>query len=272
MLGCVQSIVLSGAGHSVDRKLFGQRHIHDMSLFDNIFDVSAQAGANPLFSSNSKFKAVSAARGSAVFTAEDGALDRPEPAKSINVSAVKSSKVDKAKKRKAVEAKQPPLSELPARQKKQKQQHHVDAASHEAAHANKKQKVTADANGTDIVNSIKPAKKRKQPAESNSTPSVTKGAAAAEQASASAIDSVHADRSEPASSNQVQVQSKSSSAHTDGPVGLLTHADMLAMLMRVHTLQRLTPEEEAAKLRRTIFVGNLPSDVKKKMILKEFDQ
>lgn len=243
-----------------------------MSLFDSIFDVSAQADANPLFSSNSKFKAVSAARGSAIATAEDEAVDRADPAKSINMTAVRSSKVNKAKKRKAAEAKQPRLSKLPASQKKQKQQRHVDAASHEAAHANKKQKVTAAANDTDIVNNVKPAKKRKQPAESNSTPSVTKGAAAAEQASASAIDGVHADRSEPASSNQVQVHSKAASAHTDGTTGFLTHAEMLDMLMHVHTLQRLTPEEEAAKLRRTIFVGNLPSDVKKKMILKEFDQ
>ena len=45
--------------------------------------------------------------------------------------------------------------------------------------------------------------------------------------------------------------------------------------MRDHVcacMQRLSPEEEAAKLRRTIFVGNLPPDVKKKMIQQEFGQ
>ena len=30
--------------------------------------------------------------------------------------------------------------------------------------------------------------------------------------------------------------------------------------------------EEAAKLRRTVFVGNLPSAVKRKMVQREFDQ
>ncbi len=47
---------------------------------------------------------------------------------------------------------------------------------------------------------------------------------------------------------------------------------MVHMLMRLFIVQRLSPEEEAAKLRRTVFVGNLPSDVKRKMIQKEFER
>ena len=37
-------------------------------------------------------------------------------------------------------------------------------------------------------------------------------------------------------------------------------------------LQRLSPEEEAAKLRRTVFVGNLPSNITTKALQKEFRQ
>ena len=213
-MASVQFIVLTAVTALTARFSAYQKHRHDMSLFDSIFDVPAQAEGNPLFRSNSKFKAVSAVRGSAVAKAEDGAVERPEPAKSVDMTAVKDSKISKAKKRKAIEATQPLLSKLPAKQKKQKQQHHTDAANHDAAHANKKQKVTADANDTDIVNHVKPAKKRKQPVQSNSVPSVTKGAATAEQASASGNHGLHADGADPASSDKMQVQSKASSAHT----------------------------------------------------------
>lgn len=46
----------------------------------------------------------------------------------------------------------------------------------------------------------------------------------------------------------------------------------LCCLMSTLVVQRLSPEEEAAKLRRTIFVGNLPSTVNKKMLQAEFGQ
>ncbi|KAL0026925.1 hypothetical protein WJX77_012495 [Trebouxia sp. C0004] len=152
-----------------------------MSLFDTIFTNSPQAALNPLFSSNSKFKAAKAAEGSA--TAEPVLVGTAKAARTIDKST---SKASKAKKRKTAETVEVPPVELPVKQNKDKRR--ADTVSSEVTHTKKKQRV--------VIND--------------------------------------------AASNSVD--------------------------------KRLSPEEEAAKLRRTVFVGNLPSDVKRKMIQKEFER
>lgn len=203
-----------------------------MSLFDTIFNNSAQVALNPLFSSSSKFKAAKAAGGSA--TAEPLLVDTAKAAKTVDKPAAKAGKAEKRKTAEIIEV--PPV-ELSVKQNKQKR--HADTVSSEVTHTKKKQKIVINDAHSNSVDKVKPAKKQKQ--------SVQRSAAPA------------------------------SAAATEGPNEVAaSEADVMAasdpQLAIDHKIQRLSPEEEAAKLRRTVFVGNLPSDVKRKMIQKEFEQ
>ncbi|DBA87406.1 TPA: hypothetical protein ACH3X1_004451 [Trebouxia sp. C0004] len=203
-----------------------------MSLFDTIFTNSPQAALNPLFSSNSKFKAAKAAEGSA--TAEPVLVGTAKAARTIDKST---SKASKAKKRKTAETVEVPPVELPVKQNKDKRR--ADTVSSEVTHTKKKQRVVINDAASNSVDKVKPAKKQKQSVQSSAALASANGTAAPNRAAASEADLMAA------SDPQLVVDQK---------------------------IQRLSPEEEAAKLRRTVFVGNLPSDVKRKMIQKEFER
>ncbi len=235
-----------------------------MSLFDTIFNNSPQAALNPLFSSNSKFKAAKAAEGSAA--AQPLLLDAAEAARTIDKPATKAGK---AKKRKTAETIEVLPVELPVKQNKQKR--HADTVSSEVTHTKKKQRVAVNDADSKSVDKVKPAKKQKQSVQRSAA-----DATAAPSVAASEADVMVASDPQLANDHKIQVE------HCAGKAcwsqykqhACLHHWLMLVarMLMRLYIVQRLSPEEEAAKLRRTVFVGNLPSDVKRKMIQKEFER
>jgi len=239
-----------------------------MSLFDTIFNNSPQAVLNPLFSSNSKFKAAKAAEGSA--TGQPLFVDAAKAAKTVDTPATKASK---AKKRKTAETVEVPPVELPIKQNKQKRP--ADTVSSEVTHTKKKQRVVISDANFNSVDKVKPAKKQKQSVQKSVAPAPANATAAPNRVAASEADVMAASDPQLAIDHKIQVEhcaGKAFRVYTKHACLHHRHVHIAHMLTRLYVVQRLSPEEEAAKLRRTVFVGNLPSDVKRKMIQKELER
>ncbi len=237
-----------------------------MSLFDTIFNNSSHVALNPLFSSSSKFTAKAAA-GSV--TAEPLLVDEPKAGKPVDEPRTKAGK---PKKRKIAETIEVPPVELPVKQNKQKR--HADTVSSELTPTKKKQKVVINDADSSSADKVKPAKKQKQSVQRSAAPA-SANAAAAPSAAASEADVMVASDPQLAIDHKVQVEHCAGKACWSSKQHACLHQWLMPvahMLMRLFIVQRLSPEEEAAKLRRTVFVGNLPSDVKRKMIQKEFER
>jgi len=167
-------------------------------LFDTIFNNSTQAALNPLFSSDSKFKAAKAAEGSA--TAQPLLVDAATAAKTVDEPATKAGK---AKKRKIAETIEVLPVELPVKQNKQKR--HADTVSSKVTQTKKKQRVAINDADSNPVDKVKPAKKQKQSVQRSAAPA-SANATAAPSVAASEADVMVASDPQLAIDHKIQVE------------------------------------------------------------------
>ena len=170
-----------------------------MSLFDTIFNNSAQVALNPLFSSSSKFKAAKAAGGSA--TAEPLLVDTAKAAKTFDKPAAKAGKAEKRKTAEIIEV--PPV-ELSVKQNKQKR--HADTVSSEVTHTKKKQKIVINDAHSNSVDKVKPAKKQKQSVQRSAAPASATATEGPNEVAASEADVMAASDPQLAIDHKIQVE------------------------------------------------------------------